>query len=296
VDLALRGYTRPVAGSPLNVDVWADVACPWCYIGHRRLSLALEEEPPGAVRVRPRAFELQPDLPPAGLPAEDFYARKFGSPEAMLAAFERTAAEARRSGLELRFDRMRRAPNTRLAHRLVVIARRRGRALHALRALFAGHFEHGADVSDADQAIALVASAADISVDELVAGLEAGEGEPEVASEEAVAARLGITAVPFFLAGGAVALSGAHEPGVLRDLIAAARQAAQATASSPEGAARSDVGPDSEGSAGSDSPGPPASRAPEAAAGAASDAAGSAAGTSSSAGAASPPPASTRAR
>jgi predicted DsbA family dithiol-disulfide isomerase len=216
-----------MADAPLPIDVWADVACPWCFLGHHRLRRAIEEEPPGSVEVHPRAFELQPDLPPEGMATEDFYPRRYGSVEAMREAFERVAGEAARSGLELRFDLMRRAPNTRLAHRLVALAGRHGRAPQALGALYRGHFQEGADLADAGQAIALVTGAApDLDADELATALAAGEGEAEVAAEEGLAARMGLSGVPFFLAGRSVALSGAHETAVLRELIAAGRQRA----------------------------------------------------------------------
>lgn len=218
-----------MSASPVTVDVWADVSCPWCYIGHHRLRTAIADEPPGAIVMRPRAFELQPDLPPEGLAAEDFYARRFESPDAMRDEFKRATDEAARSGLELRFDRIARAPNTRLAHRLVTLARRRGRAVEALDALFAGHFRNGADIADPDEAVALVAAASpQLDAAALRAELDAGEGEGEVTAEESAAARIGLSGVPFFLAGGSVALSGAHEPDVLRDLIGAARQRAEA--------------------------------------------------------------------
>jgi predicted DsbA family dithiol-disulfide isomerase len=218
-----------MATSPVPVDMWADIACPWCYIGHRRLRKALADEPPGSVEVHPRAYELQPDLPPEGMPTDEFYPRRFGSPEAMREAFERATAEAARSGLELRFDRMSRAPNTRMAHRLVKLAGREGHAVEALDALFSGHFQHGADVSDPDQAVALVAGAAPgLEAGALREALDRGEGEPEVAAEERAASQLGLSGVPFYLAGRSVALSGAHDPEVLRELIAAARQRAEA--------------------------------------------------------------------
>jgi predicted DsbA family dithiol-disulfide isomerase len=220
-----------MAASAIPVDVWADVACPWCYLGHHRLRQALADEPPGSVEVYPHAFELQPDLPPDGMASDEFYPRRYGSPEAMREAFERVTDEAARSGLELRFDRMTRAPNTRLAHRLVALAGREGRANEALAALFAGHFQQGADVSDLEQAVALVAATAPgLSADALRDAIDDGEGEDRVAAEEAVAAKMGITGVPFFLAGRAVALSGAHEPEVLKELLAAARQHAEAAA------------------------------------------------------------------
>jgi predicted DsbA family dithiol-disulfide isomerase len=223
-----------MATSAIPVDVWADVACPWCYLGHHRLRQAIADEPPGSVEVRPRAFELQPDLPPEGMATEDFYPRRFGSIDAMREAFERVSAEAAASGLELRFDRMQRAPNTRLAHRLVVLAGRHGQAPQALSALFRGHFREGADVADLTQAAALVSEAVpQLAADDLCRAIDAGEGDQEVSAEEGLAARMGITGVPFFLAARAVALSGAHDADTLRELLAAGRQRAESEVDAP---------------------------------------------------------------
>jgi predicted DsbA family dithiol-disulfide isomerase len=214
---------------PLVLDLWADVACPWCWIGTRRLATALEAEPPGSVVVRHRAFELQPDLPPEGVPLDERYARRFGSPEAMRTAFERVAGIGAADGLEFDFERQRRAPNTRLAHRLMKLAESQGRGDQAMEALFRGHFAGGADLSDPEQAVALLATPeVGLNAEALHAALELGAGEPEVIADEETAQRLDITGVPFFLAGGAVALSGAHEPDLLRKLLAAARERAAA--------------------------------------------------------------------
>jgi predicted DsbA family dithiol-disulfide isomerase len=214
-----------MAATAIPVDMWADVSCPWCFIGHHRLRQALAGEPPGSVEVRPRAFELQPDLPPEGMATEDFYPRRFGSVEAMREAFERVTTEAASSDLELRFDRMTRAPNTRLAHRLVKIAATHGAAADALDALFRAHFQEGADVADLTQAAEIVAGAVPaLDATALCRAIDEGEGDEEVSAEEAVAARMGITGVPFFLAGRSVALSGAHDTETLSQLVAAGRQ------------------------------------------------------------------------
>jgi predicted DsbA family dithiol-disulfide isomerase len=146
----------------------------------------------------------------------------------MREAFERVSAEAAGSGLELRFDRMKRAPNTRLAHRLVALAARHGRAPQALEALFRGHFREGADVADLAQAAALVSDAVPaLGADDLCRAIDEGEGDQEVSAEEGLAARMGVTGVPFFLAARSVALSGAHDADTLRELLAAARQRAE---------------------------------------------------------------------
>jgi predicted DsbA family dithiol-disulfide isomerase len=216
----------------MPVDVWADVSCPWCYIGHHRLHEAIAGEPPGSVEVRPRAFELHPELPPEGIAIEDYYPRHFESVEAMRDDLGRVADAAAGAGVEIRFDRMTRAPNTRAAHRLIAIASRDGQGATALDALFRGHFRDGADVADLDQAAGLVAAAVSgLEAGALRRALDAGEGEREVAAEEGLAGRMGITGVPFFVAGRAVALSGAHDADTFRDLLRAARQRAEADAS-----------------------------------------------------------------
>jgi predicted DsbA family dithiol-disulfide isomerase len=216
----------------MPVDVWADVSCPWCYIGHHRLREAIAGEPPGSVAVRPRAFELHPELPPEGIAIEDYYPRHFASVEAMRDDLGRVADAAAAAGVEIRFDRMKRAPNTRVAHRLIVIATRDGHGPAALDALFRGHFRDGADVADPDQAAAFVAAAvSDLDASALRRALDDGEGEREVAAEEGLAGRMGITGVPFFVAGQAVALSGAHDTDTFRDLLRAARQRSEADAS-----------------------------------------------------------------
>ena len=102
----------------------------------------------------------------------------------------------------------------------------------ALDALVRGHFRHAADVADPDQAAGLVGAAVpDLDADALRRALDAGEGEREVAAEEGLAGRMGITGVPFFVAGQAVALSGAHDTDTFRDLLRAARQRSEADAS-----------------------------------------------------------------
>jgi predicted DsbA family dithiol-disulfide isomerase len=220
-----------MAAPAITVDVWADVTDPWCYIGHHRLGQAIAARPSGDAVVRPRAFELHPGLPPEGMATDDFYPRRFATVEALRDELERSADEAAASGLELRYDRIARIPNTRVAHRLVALAARRGRPRAALMALFAGHFRDGADVGDAAQATELVAAAAsELDAAELRTALDAGEGEREVAAEEGLAGRMSVTSVPFFLAGRSVALGGVHDVETFRQLIAAARQRVEADA------------------------------------------------------------------
>lgn len=203
---------------PVTLDVWSDLVCPWCLIGRRRLERALADEPPDSVAVRWHAFQLQPDIPPEGLDAESYFTAKFGGPERIAEIHGRVEAEAAREGLELRFDLQKRAPNTRLAHRAIKLAPDPEAALDNL---FAGHFQQGEDIGDRDTVLRLVPG-----LD--VAALDADGGADEVDADLEVAARIGVTGVPFFVAAGKVAVSGAHEPELLRKVIAAGREQAAA--------------------------------------------------------------------
>lgn len=211
----------------VELQVWSDFACPWCFIGKRRLERALSGEPRASVEVVWRAFELNSCIPEEGVAARSFYAAKFGGEERMEEIFAHVTAIAREEGIAMDYGRMRRAPNTRLAHRLVRVAAERGRQDAAVEALFRGHFEEGVDVGDLDAALALLEThEVGLDGDELRAALGAGEGRAEVERDIAAAMCIGIGGVPFFVADNRYAVSGAQAPDAFSRLIGAAREPA----------------------------------------------------------------------
>ncbi|MEP7053403.1 MAG: DsbA family protein [Pseudomonadota bacterium] len=85
----------------MRIEIFSDVACPWCFIGTRRLERALASAAVKAEVVF-HAFELQPGLPAEGVPAQEFFARKFGGKERMQGIFERIVQVGREEGIGLR--------------------------------------------------------------------------------------------------------------------------------------------------------------------------------------------------
>lgn len=85
---------------PMRIEIFSDVACPWCFIGKRRLERALMATGTNAELVY-RAFQLQPGLPPEGVPAQEFFARKFGSKQRMQEIFERVVQLGHEEGIAL---------------------------------------------------------------------------------------------------------------------------------------------------------------------------------------------------
>ena len=193
----------------MTVDVFADIACPWCYIGEANLAAALAARPHLGVERRWRPFQLQPGLPREGAPRDAFFERKFGGADAMSAAFDHVTRAGRSAGVTFRFDRLAGAPNTTDAHRLVLLAETYGRTWETADALFEGYFADGRDLNDAQDVVA-IAERAGLPGADARALLGDGRFEADVRRSQEVAARSGISGVPLYLFGSQFALSGAQ--------------------------------------------------------------------------------------
>ncbi|GIV97621.1 MAG: DSBA oxidoreductase [Herpetosiphonaceae bacterium] len=193
----------------IQIDIFADIACPWCYIGERRLERALALRPGLNVERRWRPFQLQPNLPRSGMPWHEFVQRKFGGLQRAQAMFNHVAAVGAAEGLTFAFDRMVSAPNTCDAQRLILFAEHQGCEWKAVDALFAAYFAQGRDLSRLDE---LVAIAAEIGLDagQTRSYLMSDAGIAEVVESQEQAYVLGIQGVPFYIFDGRYAISGAQ--------------------------------------------------------------------------------------
>jgi predicted DsbA family dithiol-disulfide isomerase len=203
----------------MKVEIWSDIACPWCYIGKRRFDVALSRfEHRDAVEVRWRSFEL--DAAAAKyreLPYLDHLMAKYRITVTEADAMIDTMIEAgARHGVVLRFDKAK-PGNTFDAHRLLQFAVERGVQAELKERLFRATFTKGAAIADHD---VLVAAATDAGLDPLEAGeVVAGDAyAAEVRADEQRAADLGITSVPFFVMAG-LGVSGAQPPEVLLQVL-----------------------------------------------------------------------------
>lgn len=193
----------------MNIDVYSDVVCPWCYVGEKRLDRALRERSDLDASVRWRPFQLRPEMPAGGLPWREFAVEKFGGEAPMRTAFDRVAAAGGPDGARFDFDRVASAPNTVDAHRLILHAQRCGREWLVADALFEAYFAGGADLNDREQ-LADIAGGVGLDPDAARDYLAGEDGAAEVWASQEEAESLGITGVPFYVFGGRYALSGAQ--------------------------------------------------------------------------------------
>jgi predicted DsbA family dithiol-disulfide isomerase len=202
----------------MHIDIVSDVVCPWCYIGKRRLERALAYRPGLAVTRSWRAFQLNPDLPNDGVPRALYLAAKYGSPQNAGRACAALTAAGRGEGIDFAFDRIRRAPNTLRAHRLIRFAADEGAGDEIVEALFRAFFLEGLDIGDIDVLAALAGRVGfDFTASRSYLAGEAGANE--VRAEDRRARQLGIHAVPCFVLERGYAISGAQDPEMFLSLF-----------------------------------------------------------------------------
>src|SRR5689334_5421188 len=204
----------------MQVEIWSDVVCPWCYIGKRRLETALERFPHrDDVEVVWRSFELDPSVPEGEThPTLPALAAKYGATvDAMAATMRRVEQLAAEEGL--RYDLTAgTSGNTHLAHELLHLAAERGLGGVAKERLLHAHFEEARSVFDVD---ALVALAVEIGLDEAEARAALTDRRYRAAVDEDVvtAHALGATGVPFFVVDRKYGAAGAQPAELLLQVL-----------------------------------------------------------------------------
>lgn len=196
----------------MTIDVYADIACPWCYVGRARLKRALDRRSDLDVTLKWRPFQLQPDLPAGGSDFREVLERKFGSWGRAERMFERIQEMGGEDGLTFHFDAIEVAPNTADAHRLILWTQDRDGPAAAdtmATTLFQAYFTDGRNVSDPT---VLVDCAADAGVDaeEARALLDGDAYADAVRESQQQAQQQGVTGVPCYVFDNQHAVTGAQ--------------------------------------------------------------------------------------
>ncbi len=222
----------------MQIDIYSDVICPWCYIGKRRLERALSERPQDDLTLQWRAFQLNPDMPAQGMDRQLYLQLKFGSAASAERIYREIKAVGEEEDLAFTFDAIRRTPNTIECHRLVRFAGMHGRQDAVVEALFRAYFLDGQDIG-ATVVLMDVAEGAGLDPAETQAFLDSDLEAEAVRAEDQEARRAGLQGVPTFIINGKYALSGAHLPEVLHQMFDIGRRDDEAAEGSSEAEASS---------------------------------------------------------
>ena len=197
------------AKATLAIEVISDAICPWCWVAKRRLDRAIAAiSPDVTASVTWRPFQLNPEMPKAGMDRRAYRSAKFGSWQHSQALDAQVAAAGRSEGLMFNHDKMERTPNTVDAHRLIWLAGQQGKQDVVVEGLFAAYFNEGRDVGDPN-VLADVGASAGLNRARVLAMLTSDEGQAQVRSELQRAGNLRVSGVPTVLVDGVPLFSGA---------------------------------------------------------------------------------------
>jgi predicted DsbA family dithiol-disulfide isomerase len=199
----------------VEVEIYADIICPWCFIGKKRLDAAFAERPGVSPRFVWRCFLLNPSMPEEGMDRQAYLHGKFGN--AANAVYGRIAAAGLDSGITFNFDLIKRTPDSRKIHRYLLAAMAEGHDLSE--AFFTAYFIDGKDLGD-ERVLADIANNYGIKISADV--LTDPRLDARINNDLDMTRQLRIDGVPFMVFGGKYAVSGAHMPNHMIPLIDAA--------------------------------------------------------------------------
>lgn len=214
----------------MEIEIYSDVVCPWCYLGKTRLEAALaslDGSVDHEVTLRWRAFQLDPSMPEQGRPLVSWLASRFGGEDRARQEMARVTALAEAEGLRWDMERAVIA-NTFAAHRLlwfadqpeaVVFGATAETQPELAEALHRAHFSGGLDVGSYD-VLTELAEQVGLDSGRVWQLLHSTEGTADVRGQIAQAHDLGITSVPTFIFAGRYAMTGAQATATFRSVLA----------------------------------------------------------------------------
>jgi predicted DsbA family dithiol-disulfide isomerase len=204
----------------MRVEIWSDVVCPWCYLGKKQFEQALADfAHRDEVEVVYRSFELDPSAPVGTTrPTVEVLSAKYGmTPDQARDAQRQMEQRAAVLGLTFRMADLQ-SGSTRDAHRLLQLAKARGRQAELAERLHRAYFTDQASIFD-HESLAGFAAEAGLDRGEALSVLAGGDYELEVDTDEQMAQAIGVTGVPFFVIDRRYAFSGAQPPGPIAQVL-----------------------------------------------------------------------------
>ena len=205
--------------SQLKIDIVSDVVCPWCAIGYKKLSKAMEdlnEEILFEVNWKP--YELHPEIPTEGFNKEEYYKIKFGNSNGSRDRFNHLTEEGKKAGLEFNFDKSKNLPNTFLAHRLLWFSRSKDMQDVIAEALFHAYFTEGRDIGSIHELIS-ISTENGLQKSEIEDFLKTDIGSDEILREELRAKEMKIFSVPTYIFNKKYLLVGGQEANTFKSYM-----------------------------------------------------------------------------
>ena len=201
-----------------KLDILSDPICPWCYIGKAHLDNALADHQDHPFTIEWHPFQLNPDMPPAGMNRREYLEKKFGGKNQAIQVYSKIEQNASAIGLPIDFAAMERTPNTIDAHRLIHWAGLEDKQQLMVDALFNAYFCMGLDIGD-HNVLCDVAEVIGLESGVMARLLDSNADVTLIKDRDAHSRLMGVSAVPTFIVGNQHAIPGAQTPDVWESLI-----------------------------------------------------------------------------
>lgn len=205
----------------MDIHIFFDTVCPWCYIGKKRLEQALAQRPDIEARTLWRPFLLNREMPPEGISRDDYLVRKFGSEARVRRVYGAIAQAGQSVDIDFDFERIDRTPNSITSHRLVIFASHAGKGDAAVENLYIEFFINGRNIGD-ERVLLEIGERIGLDRSELEAYFAGEKDVHYIYDENTRAHRMGVNGVPAFVFNNEMVISGAQEPQILARMLDAA--------------------------------------------------------------------------
>jgi len=203
----------------LKIDIVSDIVCPWCVIGFKKLSIAMQDlKNEAKFDIHWKAYQLHPEIPKEGFDKEEYMKIKFGESGGSRSRFDFIIEEGKKVGIEFNFDKTKNLPNTFLAHRLLWFSKSKGIQDVMAEALFEAYFSEGRDVGSMKELIS-ISNEKGLNKDEIKDFLKSDIGSREVSRQELRAREMNIFSIPTYVINKKYSLVGGQEPDTFKAYI-----------------------------------------------------------------------------
>ena len=202
----------------MQIKMFSDTICGWCYIGKERLNQALKQLNLSETIVMNLPFQLNPSMPKNGMDRIDYIKSKFGSIENAKPMYDNMIIQGEQEDLKIKLDKIKKTPNTVKSHLLVDFARKQNVENKVITDLFDAYFSKSKDIGD-EQVLISIAKKNNLDLDNVRAYLNEDENIIKINKMDHDAKKMGITGVPFYIFNNQSSISGAQSVEYLVEAI-----------------------------------------------------------------------------
>jgi predicted DsbA family dithiol-disulfide isomerase len=193
----------------MEIKMFSDTICGWCYIGKERLKQALREVGGNGIKVTNLPFQLNPDLPMEGMDRIQYIKKKFGSIENAKPMYDNMILQGQQENLEIKLDKIKKTPNTVKSHLLIDYAKLNKIENEVMDSIFESYFFKAKDIGD-ENVLLEIGKKHDLDIKGLEKFITQKENLQKIDKLDTIAKQMGISGVPFYIFNDKISISGAE--------------------------------------------------------------------------------------